>query len=164
MTEVTYRRIDENRRLMRQYNLPVAKMPMSDWVDKADCKNVPIEIFFPNQGGSTQLARRICATCPVRQQCINYAIANHIEYGVWGGMIVGSRAFSKYKRQQIIEMRIVEDWFVKEYDRLVSGSETGVVLNLTKQLCEITKLSRSAVQDRIRNLRAFAAEIQRPKK
>ena len=44
------------------------------------------EIFFPEKGGSSREAKRICSECPVRIECLNYALRRDERYGVWGGM------------------------------------------------------------------------------
>ena len=43
-------------------------------------------MFFPGRGESAEPARQVCAACPVRQPCLDYAITNRIAYGVWGGL------------------------------------------------------------------------------
>ena len=43
-------------------------------------------MFFPGRGESAGPARQVCAACPVRQPCLDYAITNRIAYGVWGGL------------------------------------------------------------------------------
>lgn len=48
------------------------------------CAGVPIEVFFPPVGGSTEPARAICACCPFRVACLDYAM-EHPTSGIWGG-------------------------------------------------------------------------------
>jgi uncharacterized membrane protein len=43
-------------------------------------------VFFPGRGETAGPARRVCAVCPVRQPCLDYAISNRIAYGIWGGL------------------------------------------------------------------------------
>ena len=43
-------------------------------------------MFFPGRGEPTEPARRICASCPVRQPCLDYAIGHGIVHGIWGGL------------------------------------------------------------------------------
>jgi WhiB family redox-sensing transcriptional regulator len=57
----------------------------TSWMADAVCKEHPPEVFFPTDGVGVEVARRICANCPVREPCLNYAIHNRIEHGVWGG-------------------------------------------------------------------------------
>lgn len=57
-----------------------------EWQEKALCSQTDPEAFFPEQGGSTKDAKRICARCPVKTECLNYALANDERFGVWGGL------------------------------------------------------------------------------
>jgi WhiB family redox-sensing transcriptional regulator len=49
------------------------------------CKELAWEIFFPRDGMGVSAARKICAGCPVAKDCLEYALENHINHGVWGG-------------------------------------------------------------------------------
>ena len=56
------------------------------WRELAACRGADLEVFFPGRGESAGPARRVCAACPVRQACLDYAISNRISYGIWGGL------------------------------------------------------------------------------
>ncbi|GMM94632.1 WhiB family transcriptional regulator [Microbacterium sp. MTN4-26] len=56
-----------------------------DWQTDALCTQVDPEIFFPNQGEPSTDARRICASCDVAAECLEYALRERIDHGVWGG-------------------------------------------------------------------------------
>ena len=56
------------------------------WRELAACRGTDLEVFFPGRGESAGPARRVCAGCPVRQPCLDYAITNRIASGVWGGL------------------------------------------------------------------------------
>ena len=43
-------------------------------------------MFFPGRGESAEPARQICAACPVRQPCLDYALSHGIMHGIWGGL------------------------------------------------------------------------------
>ncbi len=43
-------------------------------------------MFFPGRGESAEPARQICATCPVRQPCLEFALSHGIVHGIWGGL------------------------------------------------------------------------------
>ena len=67
----------------------LAPLPDRDeltWADQALCAEVDPEIFFPEKGGSSREAKRICSECSVRIECLNYALRRDERYGVWGGM------------------------------------------------------------------------------
>lgn len=57
-----------------------------DWQLRSACRGVSPEIFFPESGQSTTAARRVCAGCPVRTECLAYAVKNRERFGVWGGL------------------------------------------------------------------------------
>jgi WhiB family redox-sensing transcriptional regulator len=56
------------------------------WQADAVCAQTDPEAFFPEKGGSTRDAKRICAGCDVKQQCLEYALANDERFGIWGGL------------------------------------------------------------------------------
>ena len=56
------------------------------WRELAACRGADLDVFFPGRGESAGPARQVCAGCPVRQACLDYAITNRIAYGVWGGL------------------------------------------------------------------------------
>jgi hypothetical protein len=64
---------------------PVTLVGSDDWKDWAECAGTAPRLFFPERGDSDRDAKRVCARCPVQQQCLQYALDNGIRYGVWGG-------------------------------------------------------------------------------
>lgn len=63
----------------------------TDWAELASCKKLDKSIFFPSDRGGIKEAKRICATCPVSAECLQYATDNKIAFGVWGGLGEGDR-------------------------------------------------------------------------
>ena len=71
-------------------------LAVPDWTEEALCAEIGGDIFFPKKGGSTREAKAICAQCPVRQECLDYALDyeshNHPgadtrhPHGIWGGL------------------------------------------------------------------------------
>lgn len=59
--------------------------PDLTWMDHAACRGVDTRVFFAEPGGSTQQAKAICATCPVRAECRDYAVVIGATVGIWGG-------------------------------------------------------------------------------
>ena len=57
----------------------------TSWMVQGRCRELPPEVFFPSDGVGVEVARRYCAECPVKAPCLEYALENHIEHGVWGG-------------------------------------------------------------------------------
>lgn len=58
------------------------------WVDDANCRGLPAELFHPPRGSARQAAdaKRVCAGCTVRAQCLLFAIETNEEHGIWGGL------------------------------------------------------------------------------
>lgn len=69
-----------------------------DWMAKGLCANVPPATFFPSDGVGVEVARAICAGCPVREACLEYALDSRIDHGVWGGC-------SERERRRILKRR-----------------------------------------------------------
>jgi len=57
----------------------------TSWMAAGKCRAHPVSAFFPSDSDGVERAREICTTCPVRVPCVNYAVSNHIEQGIWGG-------------------------------------------------------------------------------
>ena len=57
-----------------------------DWRDSALCAEVDPEIFFPEKGESARPAKRVCAGCEVRAECLQEALDRGERFGVWGGL------------------------------------------------------------------------------
>ncbi|WP_421083558.1 WhiB family transcriptional regulator [Rothia nasimurium] len=56
------------------------------WQADALCAQTDPEAFFPEKGGSTRDAKRVCNECPVREACLEYAMENDERFGIWGGL------------------------------------------------------------------------------
>ena len=56
------------------------------WQERALCAQTDPEAFFPEKGGSTREAKRVCLACEVRAECLEYALANDERFGIWGGL------------------------------------------------------------------------------
>ncbi|BBZ24035.1 WhiB family transcriptional regulator [Mycolicibacter hiberniae] len=56
------------------------------WQDRALCSQTDPEAFFPEKGGSTREAKKICQRCAVRSECLEYALAHDERFGIWGGL------------------------------------------------------------------------------
>jgi WhiB family transcriptional regulator, redox-sensing transcriptional regulator len=66
------------------------------WADGAMCLQAEPDTFFPEKGGSTREAKRICQMCTVRAECLEYALVNDERFGIWGGL--SERERRKLKR------------------------------------------------------------------
>ena len=70
----------------RHRNLAAPARFAARWRELAACRGADLEVFFPGRGESAGPARQVCAACPVRQSCLDYAITNRISHGIWGGL------------------------------------------------------------------------------
>lgn len=74
--------------------------PVNDdrWMDQGNCVGLDTNVFFPERGAPTIDAKEVCAGCPVQGECLEYALALGIKWGVWGGT-------SEYERREIRRRR-----------------------------------------------------------
>ena len=56
------------------------------WQEQALCAQTDPEAFFPEKGGSTREAKRICVGCEVKAECLEYALGSDERFGFWGGL------------------------------------------------------------------------------
>jgi WhiB family redox-sensing transcriptional regulator len=70
----------------------------TDWMDLGRCRDMDPAIFFPTDGLGVQAAQRICVECPLRKPCLEYALDNRVDHGVWGGT-------SERERRRILRAR-----------------------------------------------------------
>ncbi len=57
-----------------------------EWQARALCAQTDPEAFFPEKGGSTRDAKKVCGACTVKQECLDYALGNDERFGIWGGL------------------------------------------------------------------------------
>lgn len=73
----------------------------TNWMAEGKCRELPPDTFFPSDGVGVEVARRICATCSMQAPCLEYALRNRIDHGVWGGT-------SERERRRIARRRRTE--------------------------------------------------------
>ena len=69
------------------------------WQERALCAQTDPEAFFPEKGGSTREAKRVCLTCDVRSECLEYALGHDERFGIWGGL--SERERRKLKKRAV---------------------------------------------------------------
>ncbi|APX32447.1 transcription factor WhiB [Brachybacterium sp. P6-10-X1] len=69
------------------------------WQERALCAQTDPEAFFPEKGGSTREAKKVCVSCEVRAECLEYALENDERFGIWGGL--SERERRKLKRRAV---------------------------------------------------------------
>ena len=70
----------------------------TEWMERAACKGMDVTIFVPERGGDTHRAKLVCAGCPVRNECDEYAQDDPSIQGVWGGRSARGREMLRDKR------------------------------------------------------------------
>jgi WhiB family redox-sensing transcriptional regulator len=69
------------------------------WQESALCAQTDPEAFFPEKGGSTRDAKKVCVGCEVRGECLEYALAHDERFGIWGGL--SERERRKFKKEAV---------------------------------------------------------------
>lgn len=69
------------------------------WQERALCAQTDPEAFFPEKGGSTREAKKVCVSCEVRAECLEYALEHDERFGIWGGL--SERERRKLKRRAV---------------------------------------------------------------
>jgi WhiB family redox-sensing transcriptional regulator len=69
------------------------------WQEEALCAQTDPEAFFPEKGGSTRDAKKVCVGCEVRAECLEYALAHDERFGIWGGL--SERERRKLKKRAV---------------------------------------------------------------
>lgn len=88
------------------------------WEDRAACRGLPLDLFFPEGTGtqkesSYEKAKAVCATCTVRAQCLAVTemfVPTGDRNGVFGGMTPAERRLARYKRDYPNEYRVSAWW------------------------------------------------------
>jgi len=78
-------------------------MMRDDWKLLAACRGAGAAIFYPDSSGpgNTSMAKRVCADCPVRDECLADAIAHRDPHGVWGGLDEKERRRPRRRRAEV---------------------------------------------------------------
>lgn len=69
------------------------------WMAEAACRDRDPSFFFPSTGDGVLRAQVVCARCPVKAECLDYALTNEIHHGVWGGMSERARRRLRLQRR-----------------------------------------------------------------
>ena len=84
---------------VRELFLLDADAEEAGWQERALCAQTDPEAFFPEKGGSTREAKKVCLTCDVRGDCLEYALMNDERFGIWGGL--SERERRKLKKRAV---------------------------------------------------------------
>ena len=72
----------------------------NDWRLDAACRDLDTAIFFPESDDEIARAKAVCASCPVRQECLDFALITRQDDGVWGGLDENERKRVRRRRQE----------------------------------------------------------------
>lgn len=67
------------------------------WQERSLCSQTDPEAFYPEKGGSTREAKRICSRCEVKSECLEYALGHEERFGIWGGLSERERRKLKHR-------------------------------------------------------------------
>lgn len=83
-----------------ELQLPILRVQMGEWRHDAACRDMDPELFFPGTGGriAGRKALAVCARCPVRTDCLDWALKAPEKDGVWGGTTARQRRDGKMYR------------------------------------------------------------------
>lgn len=81
-----------------------------EWMALANCRGLDPDVMFPSSGSKDDVdesvndavlaAKAVCAGCSVREECLEHALVNREEYGVWGGASERERRRMRRSRRQ----------------------------------------------------------------
>jgi WhiB family redox-sensing transcriptional regulator len=77
---------DEYTAMMAGGDLPQLAAYRPGWMRQAACSGTAKELFFPARGESATEPKAVCVGCPVRSECLEYALALGEKHGIWGGL------------------------------------------------------------------------------
>lgn len=78
----------------------------TSWQEYSNCLGVDPDLFFPERGASTREAKEVCRGCIVRNDCLEFALANGEKFGIWGGM--SERERRRIRRQRVVDRERAE--------------------------------------------------------
>ncbi|MFT3854164.1 MAG: WhiB family transcriptional regulator [Ilumatobacteraceae bacterium] len=85
------------------------------WRSQAACLGLDTNLFFPERGEPTAGAKAVCAICPVRIPCGDWATFTNEPLGIWGGL---NRRERKARRRQLAIQPIEHDGSLDDEDRI----------------------------------------------
>ncbi len=77
-----------------------------EWMLRARCRGVDPDLFYPERGAPGSQAKAVCRACDVREDCLDYALANGEKFGVWGGL--SERERRRVRRRSTLATRLCQ--------------------------------------------------------
>jgi len=91
-----------------------------EWMADGLCQQVDGEVWYPEKGSSNRDAKRVCLACPVKAECLQYALDNDEQFGVWGGLSSAERRKLREPSHQ-------------HHSRLLTAEQEGEVVALLRR-------------------------------
>jgi WhiB family transcriptional regulator, redox-sensing transcriptional regulator len=77
-----------------------------EWKNRGSCSGVNPALFYPESQASTKDAKKVCGSCPVRYECLEFAIEKGEKFGIWGGLTARERRHEVRNRKLIAQTAI----------------------------------------------------------
>lgn len=92
------------------------RLPIPSWQARGSCWRTGYDLFFPDNKDDARSkipkAKKICEECPVRKECLQYALETESQHGVWGGT---TRSERKRISKELEETGIApKEWVANE--------------------------------------------------
>jgi WhiB family redox-sensing transcriptional regulator len=65
--------------------LAAVSLQEAKWWDLGACRGLDASVFYPDDDEGAEVAKSVCAICPVREPCLEHALTVREKAGVWGG-------------------------------------------------------------------------------
>jgi WhiB family transcriptional regulator, redox-sensing transcriptional regulator len=82
------------------------------WQSRAVCSGAHAWLFFGRDGETERerqiregQAKAVCVSCPVRRECLDYALEHYVRYGIWGGLNEHERFTERQRRARVSAAR-----------------------------------------------------------
>lgn len=102
-SEATVLTLPDQHAMLRELTIAASTSAIEEdelaWQQRALCAQTDPEAFFPEKGGSTRDAKKVCVGCEVRSECLEYALLHDERFGIWGGL--SERERRKLKKRAV---------------------------------------------------------------
>ncbi len=88
-----------------------------EWEVRALCRGADADLFFTPGVAQEYRAKAVCRTCPVRWECLAYALSHRVEHGIWGGL-------TDRERRRVLNRTRPPSWDPETAMRVVSSSRS----------------------------------------
>ena len=98
---------------------------MSEWAEQAVCRSVDPDMWFPDEGLNNRWnpVFKICASCPVRAECLREAFDLDMQYGIWGGTTANKRSKIKWRRRGMADRDRIIKRLLGELDDAIENMD-----------------------------------------